>query len=94
MKYIHLLSLQALPDEPVISVSEFDDDGFENRRVDIWRSGRIGFAGDEGLPDDTELGTYQFIRMDQFEDEPFLAVEITKEDFENHWALALKARNQ
>jgi len=50
MKYIHLLSLEALPDEPVIIVSEFDD-------------------------------------------EPFVVVEITREDFENHWALALKSRN-
>lgn len=94
MKYIHLLCLQAMPDEPVITVSEFDENGLENRRVDIWRSGRIGCAGEADSPDDTELGTYQFIRMDQFDDEPYLAVEITKEDFENHWTLALKARDK
>ena len=94
MKYIHLLSLQALPHEPVITVSEFNDDGLENRRVDIWRNGRIGCAGEDGVLDNTELGTYQFFSMDQFDNEPFLAVEITKEDFENHWNLALRARDQ
>lgn len=94
MKYLHLLSLQALSHEPVVMVSEFDDDGFENRRVDLWRSGRIACAGRERLLGDTKLGTYQFVTMDQFDDEPFLAVEITREDFENHWALALKAWGQ
>jgi len=91
MKYIHLLCLQALPGEPVITVSEFDDDGFENRRVDISRSGQIGWAGDHGSSGNTESGTYQFFNMDQFDDEPFVAVEITREDFENHWALAMRA---
>lgn len=91
MKYIHLLSLQALPNEPVIIVSEFDDSGIENRRVEIWRSGRISWAGDEGSSGDTVAGTYQFIQMDQFDDEPYLAVEITKEEFDAHWALALKS---
>ena len=94
MKYIHLLSLQALPNEPVIIVSEFDDSGIENRRVEIWRSGRISWAGDEGSSGDTAAGTYQFIQMDQFDDEPYLAVEITKEEFDTHWALALKSRAQ
>ena len=83
-----------MPTEPVITVSEFDENGIENRRVDIWRSGRIGCAGGDDSLDNTELGTYQFIRMDQFDDEPYLAVEITSEEFENHWTLALKAREQ
>lgn len=90
MKYIHLLCLQVLPGEPVITVSEFDDAGFENRRVDIWRSGQIGWAGHNGSSGNIESGTHQFFSMDQFDDEPVVAVEITREDFENHWALAMR----
>ena len=88
MKYIHLIFLDALPSEAVITVSEFDQDGIENRRVDIWRSGQIRRAGEGDTSNGTDLGTYQFFSMDQFAGEPYLAVEITKEEFENHWVLA------
>ena len=47
-----------------------------------------------GNADDTGLGSYQFMGMDQFDDEPYLVVEITSAEFENHWNLALKARNE
>ena len=89
-----MLCLQAMPNEPVICVTEFDENGFENRRVEIWRSGRVGYAGENGSSNDTGLGSYQFMGMDQFDDEPYLAVEITRAEFENHWNLALKARDE
>jgi len=69
MKYIHLLCLQAMPNEPAICDTEFDENGFENRRVEIWRSGRA-------------------------RDKPYLAVEIIRAEFENHWNLALRARDE
>ena len=93
MKYFHCLWIHTDAKDPVIIVSEFDDNGFEKRKVEIWRSGRIGWAGENGSSDDTRLGTYPLISINQYnDDKQFLAIEITKDEFENHWVLATSKR--
>ena len=89
MKYIHCLWIHNHPEEPVVLVSEVDIKWFECRKVEIWRSGRIGWADKNGSSEGTELNLYSLLSLEDINSDPeFLAVEIAKEDFEIHWALA------
>ena len=61
-----------------------------------WKSGEVVELvglGENGSSDDTRLGTYPLISINQYnDDKQFLAIEITKDEFENHWVLATSKR--
>ena len=90
MKYIHCLWIHKFADDPVVLVSEVNDNGFEIRKVEYWRSGQIGIADENTLESNvTQLGLYSIGSVNEINaDEQFSAIEITKEEFENHWELA------
>ncbi len=89
MKYIHCLWVHTHPEEPVVLVSEVDIEWFECRKVEIWRSGRMGWADKTGSTEDTQLSTYSLKSLEEINSDPeFSAVEITKADFEIYWHLA------
>jgi hypothetical protein len=92
MNYIHCLWIHNFVDEPVVLVSELDENRFETRKVEYWRDGRVNLA-DENTPENNvvQLGLYPIDSLEDINsDRQFYAVEITKEDFERHWSLALQ----
>jgi len=94
MKYIHCLWIHSFAEEPVVLVSELDDNRLEIRKVEYGRNGNVDTA-DENTPSSnvTQLSLYPIVSLEEINsDKQFFATEITKEEFENHWALA--KRNQ
>jgi len=49
----------------------------------------MGWADKNDSSEGTELNLYSLLSLEEINSDPeFSAVEITKEDFENHWKLA------
>lgn len=91
MKYIHCLWIHTYVDEPVVLVSEIDDQGFETRKVEIWRSGNVGWADEGRTFGETELSVSALDSVEEINSDPqFSAVEISREEFENFWKLIAK----
>jgi hypothetical protein len=89
MEYFHCLWIHKDTDDPVVLVFEIDDDRYEVRKVEIWRSGQIGWAGRDSHTENTGLGEGSIPSLEEINVEPvFSAVKITKEEFENYWRLA------
>lgn len=86
MKYLKVKWIHDNPNYPVVIISEFEDDGWETRKVECFADGRRGIAP----PDDDRLGTglsiepipsIEEIGLDpQFEPEWF-----SQEEFEEFW---------
>lgn len=90
MQYIHCLWVHTHPEEPVVLISEVDVKWFEFRKVEIWRNGRIGWADKSRSSEGTQLSSYSLNSLDDINSDPeFSAVEITREDFETYWRLAI-----
>ena len=90
MRYIHCLWIHAHPEEPVVLVSEVDVKWYETRKVEIWRNGRMGWAGKNGSSQGTQLSVYPLGTVEEINsDREFSAMEITMEDFERYWKMAL-----
>ncbi len=82
MQYVHCLWIHTYPEEPVVLVSEVDIKWFECRKVEMWRSGRFGWADKANSVGGTELSLYSLNSLEEINSDPqFSAVEITKEDF-------------
>jgi len=91
MKYIHCLWIHTYTDEPVVLVSEVDDRWFEVRKVEMWRSGKLGWADESSSFGETELSVSSLDSLEEINSDPqFSAVEISREDFENFWKLITK----
>jgi hypothetical protein len=95
MRYLRVRWLHSHPDDPVELYSEIDTAGFEQRKVEIFRDGRIGFASaTEKSPNtDTRLGESPIPATEQIAlDSEFQPTPITRDEFENIWARRLTAR--
>ncbi|MEP6894197.1 MAG: hypothetical protein ABI986_01190, partial [Chloroflexota bacterium] len=71
------------------------DDRFETRKVWYWRNGHVDMA-DENTHESksTQLALYPIDSVEEINsDKQFFATEITKEDFENHWSVAIRNLN-
>jgi hypothetical protein len=90
MKYIHYLWIHKFQDYPVILVSEVDDQWFEKRKVEMWRNGKIGWADENSSSKGTILGFHAIGSLEENNStSEFSGVEITKEEFEIFWNLAV-----
>ncbi len=86
MRYIRVLWHHDCPDDPIELYSEIGDDGWEVRKVELYRDGRYGRASSEGstastglsderIPDIAEIGAL----------EEFTPNEISADEFETVW---------
>jgi hypothetical protein len=72
-------------EEPVLLYSEIVD-GWETRKVDIYRDGHLDFASETTETGTTSLGQVPVPPIDEISEQPeFLPVEISAEDFEEIW---------
>lgn len=57
MRYIDVKWIHNFEEEPIRLVSELDFAGYETRKLEFFRDGRVGFASAAGASPGTELGT-------------------------------------
>ncbi len=77
------------PDEPNLLYSEVEDDGYESRKVEEHRSGRLDFAESDRSSGDTRLGELPVPNMEEISKQgEFTPSLITKKEFEEIWKKA------
>lgn len=85
VKWIH-----AFPLEPVCICSEMNSDRSETRKVEIYVDGRMGFSNGEKSVGGSMLSTEPLPPLQEIATDPqFVPVEISQEEFEKIWAVAL-----
>jgi hypothetical protein len=78
-----------LEDEPVLLVSEVSN-GYETRKVEIYRDGRTDHADGNSSTGSTRLGNVLMPTSQEISsDEQFVAEDITGQEFEEVWKQAL-----
>ncbi len=92
MRYIRVEWRHDDQDEPVMLLSELDDESYETRKIELFRDGRGGFAdASESLPP-TQLGLVPVPELREIAIFPeFRPEEITKAEFERAWESARAA---
>jgi len=89
MMYMKVFWLQDR-NQPVELLSEIGDDGYEVRKVNIYRDGRQDFADETRETGKTFLGLEATPPLEEIqEDEEFEASLISKEEFDKAWKAAL-----
>ncbi|WP_280443423.1 DUF6881 domain-containing protein [Nocardia brasiliensis] len=76
--------------EPVELVSEIGEDGYEVRKVDVYRDGRLDWADADSATGSTFLSTEEAMPLlDEINAQAeFLAVTISAAEFERVWSRA------
>jgi hypothetical protein len=89
MRYQRVLWRHNFRDEPSVLWSEIGDDGFETRKVDEYRDGRLDYADENTRSGTTLLGDQPVPTLDEINaDEEFTAAPISPSDFERVWQRA------
>ncbi|MGR6914329.1 DUF6881 domain-containing protein [[Actinomadura] parvosata] len=77
------------PEEPVALYSEIDDDGYETRKVQLFRDGRLEWAD---ATTETAMTGLSEVPVDSVEEiatqDEFSVAIITKEEYERLWRQA------
>jgi len=86
MRYLKVRWIHDYLDEPLLIYSEIDADGFEVRKVEVLRDGRMHFA-DEGYSEGgCELSTEPLPSNEEISsDKQFELKEISRDDFNKIW---------
>jgi Domain of unknown function (DUF6881) len=94
VKYIRVEWHHSSPDNPIILYSEINDEGWEERKVEIFRDGPPGYASATEETRSTFLGLEPMPPISEIAADPqFEPREITKDEFEQVWSSAqLEAR--
>ena len=80
------------PDEPVMLYSEIDDEGFETRKVEIYRDGRHDFADSQRSTGSTVLSDKALPSIAEIAmQSEFVPTEIQRGEFERVWDEAAAA---
>lgn len=75
------------PTEPVEILSEYDDNGWEQRKIEKFRDGSFGFAGGNESVGGTQLSLIQRPPDEEVVAEPeFRVTALSKDEFEGVWA--------
>jgi hypothetical protein len=89
MRYIAVQWHQNCPDDPIEMLSEIDDAGWEQRKVEIYADGRCNYADKGGQTGSTELGLSSIPSLAEIVADPqFTPREISPEEFESSWKRA------
>ena len=87
MRYQRVIWHHDFADEPTILWSEIGDDGFECRKVDEYRDGRLSYADGQSSTGSTLLGDQPVPSIDEIDaDDEFTATAVADADFETIWA--------
>lgn len=86
MKYLRVRWLHAFSDEPVVLYAEIDEDGYETRKVDEYRDGRLDVADERTETGSTRLSELPCPPLEEINaDEEFDGHEIEAREFEDVW---------
>ena len=84
--YLRVLWEHDLPNEPIDLYSEVDEDGYETRKVEIYRDGRRDYADESSHTGTTMLSDVPIGTVDDIADQPeFTPTRISQEDFDAVW---------
>lgn len=90
MTYVRVEWRHSFPAEPVTIYSELDEHRWEVRKVEVFPDGSFGYASKRAETPSTGLGLVPFPPPAEIADDPaFDPVEITADEFEKMWRIAL-----
>jgi hypothetical protein len=94
MQYSRLLWNHDSPREPIEILSEYDEDGWECRKVEVFKDGSVSFASNTESIGDSKLSLIPRPPDEDVVTEPeFRVFELSKEQFERAWDHAHKLNN-
>jgi hypothetical protein len=89
MKYLEVRWRHAFPDEPTVLYSETDENGWEQRKVYVFRTGPPGYASEGESTRSVMLSLEPLPSIEDIaSDIQFEPREISKEKFEEVWRQA------
>ncbi|CAH1203852.1 hypothetical protein PAECIP111891_02448 [Paenibacillus allorhizoplanae] len=87
MEYIYVEWKHSFIDEPIILISEIDENRFETRKIEIYRNGKVGFAYQDVEVMNTRLSIESVPSIEEIATEvDFIPKTILKEEFEKFWS--------
>jgi hypothetical protein len=90
MRYLRVTWAHDFADEPIELLSEIGDDGYETRKVEVFRGGRMTYADEIHSTGSTILGEKPIPPFEEIASESeFVPEWITRDGFEATWAVAL-----
>ncbi|MCR6488043.1 hypothetical protein M8542_34980 [Amycolatopsis sp. OK19-0408] len=85
--YLHATWTHDFADEPVEMISEIGPDGYERRKVEYFRDGRVGWADEDHEVGGTGLGVVPVPPLEEINAQPeFTASRVAAAEFERAWA--------
>lgn len=86
MTYLKVIWIHSFEDEPTELYSELDKNGWEVRKIEVYRDGSFGIATKEKSFGGTELSLEPLPNVEEIRKDPqFLPTEISKNEFEEIW---------
>ena len=87
MRYVKVAWHHDFEDEPVLYFSELGEDGYETRKVQVFRNGRSEWADEGHETGSVGLSEIPFSSVEEISSrEEFDAMEISVGEFERVWA--------
>jgi hypothetical protein len=94
MEYLKVRWIHEHPNEPVVLMSELDEDRYEVRKVEVFADGRIEFASNDHSSGETVLGETAIPSPAQIASDPQFVVEVfDAQRFEEAWLSAISGCN-
>jgi hypothetical protein len=88
--YLHVTWHQDFDNEPVELYSEQDDEGWQTRKVDIYRDGRMDYADERTSTGTTFLAEIPVGPIEEIAADPqFSPRWISSDEFERQWTAAV-----
>jgi hypothetical protein len=92
MRYSRLLWQHSSPTEPVEILSEYDAEGWERRKVEVFPDGALGYASSTESHGGTALALIPCPPDEEVVSEPeFRVLPLSKDEFERAWDRARRA---
>jgi hypothetical protein len=86
VRYVKVAWDHDFADDPVVYLSELGDDGYETRKVQLYRDGRSEWADESFETATVGLSEIPFPPLEEISGQPeFTAQVITPEEFEFAW---------
>ncbi|MBO2945983.1 hypothetical protein JJQ72_18545 [Paenibacillus sp. F411] len=86
MQFLKIEWIHEIADEPYIIYAELDDVGYENRKIEIYKNGRIGYATQSSEFGGSILSEQPYPAVEEIAaNSEFILVQISKEEFESIW---------
>lgn len=91
MRYLRVQWIHFHPGEPIEIYSEATEDGWEMRKVELFRDGSVGFASPSEGMGSTMLSLEPLPSLEEIASDPqFKPAEISREEFEKMWEKRLQ----